>query len=110
MIITLKDLKAKGACSSQVALFEATFGASVVVTKGLLLKWRHQFNLEWVAIHYLTEEHWKAYDEAVTSAQKAYQEAVAPARKAYQEAVASALKAYDGAVAVALWKQIKDMK
>jgi hypothetical protein len=26
MIITLKDLKAKGACSSQVALFEATFG------------------------------------------------------------------------------------
>jgi hypothetical protein len=132
MIITLEDLKAKGACSSQVALFGATFGDHVGVTKGLLLKWCHQFDLRWVAIQYLTEERRKAYDEAVAPARKAYDKAVATALKAYDKAVATALKAYDEAVAtawrafeeavasaqkayeeavaVALWEQIKDMK
>jgi hypothetical protein len=99
MIITLKDLKDKGACIVQVALFEATFGDHVEVTKGLLLKWCHRFDLYWVATHYLTGKRRNAYDKAV-----------APAWKAYQEAVASARKAYEEATAVALWKQIKDMK
>jgi hypothetical protein len=121
MIITLKDLKDKGACIVQVALFEATFGDHVEVTKGLLLKWCHQFDLRWVVINYLTGERrkaydaavapaWKAYDAAVAPAWKAYDAAVAPAWEAYDAAMAPAWEAYDEAMAVALWEQIKGGK
>jgi hypothetical protein len=121
MTITLEGLKERGACPNQMALFEATFGDHVEVTKGLLLKWCHQFDLRWVAINYLTGERrkaykeavasaWKAYKEAVASAQKAYDAAVAPAWKAFEEAVAPAWEAFEEVVAVALWEQVKEMK
>jgi hypothetical protein len=101
MTITLQDLKDKGACSSQVILFEATFGDHVRVTKRLLLKWRHKFNLEWMATHYLTGERRGAFNTAAVIAGEAYV-------GAWFNIGRLAEWVYDRAVAVALWEQIKN--
>jgi hypothetical protein len=101
MIITLQDLKDKGACSGQVALFEATFGKEVAITKALLMKWCHEFDLNWVANHYLTGKRRVAYDKVMAPAEEAYYKARATAREAYNKAMAPAREAYNKAMATA---------
>jgi hypothetical protein len=88
MIITVKMLESKKACTSQVNLFVELFGDSVEVTKELCLKHASDFDFEWATQHLLKISARRAYNEAVAPARRAYNEAVAPARRAYDEAVA----------------------
>ena len=110
MEITVKQLKALGACEDQVKLFQDLFGPSVVVTEALCVQHAQKFSWGWAAQNFLSAPArkaydeaaapaWKAYKKAIARAWKAYQKASAPARKAYQEVTASALKAYDEATA-----------
>ena len=102
MIVTLKQLKAKGACVAQVRKFEELFGASVEVTEALCQKHAEDFDFAW-ATRLLPAPAQKAFDEAMALAWKAYDEAMAPAQKAFDEATAPAWKAYDEARALAFY-------
>ena len=103
MKITVKKLKALGACKDQVKLFQDLFGPSVVVTEALCIQHAQEFSWGWAAQNFLSAPALKAYDKAIASARKAYAKAIAPASKAYQEATASAWKTYQEATASA-WK------
>ena len=79
MKITVKQLRALGACEGQVELFEKTFGASVIVTEALCLKHADKFSWVWAAKNFLSALALKAYDEATASAWKTYGKATASA-------------------------------
>ena len=82
MKITVKLLKAKGACAEQVAIFKTLFPNGVEPTEELCLAHAQTFGWDWAAANLLPALASKAYDEADAHAPKAYDEAVAPARKA----------------------------
>ena len=86
MKITVKQLKALGACEDQVKLFQDLFGPSVVVTEALCVQHAQKFSWGWAAHNFLSAPALKAYRKAVAPARKAY--------KAYRKAVAPASKAY----------------
>jgi hypothetical protein len=77
MIITVKMLKSKDACFSQVKLFQDLFGDAVEVTRELCLKHASDFDFNWAAMNLLNTSARRAYEEAVASAWRAYDEAVA---------------------------------
>jgi len=101
MVVTLKQLREKGAGKIQLMLFEQTFGEEVTLTKEILLESAGKLDLDWFASKMLTTSTLKAYDEAKATARKAYDEANATALKVYYEANATALEVYYEANATA---------
>jgi hypothetical protein len=100
-IITLAMLKSAGACADQVALCEATFGDSVVVTRetmtlaaevgieialGAFLLLRGPF---WGSFYAGIVEPLKVYAAARDEADKAHAAATAEADKTYRAAMAA---------------------
>jgi hypothetical protein len=101
-IITLAMLKSAGACADQVALCEATFGDSVVVTREAMSTAAEAgISIEWGARRLLRGPFLEAYNAVRDEACKAYNAARDEARKAYTAATAGAFKAYAAAAAKA---------
>lgn len=98
--ISIKHLKALGACKEQTQKFKEIFGESVKFesleeAQDLALKYAQEFDFGWIGGEVFGE----AYEEAEANLWKAYREAKAPLWKAYQEAKATLLKAYEEAEA-----------
>lgn len=98
MIVTAARLRELGACSEQVALFEAewpeglsvpTDEAAIAAVAARVAELR--LDVGWAARHLLSATALRAYDEARAPAERAYDEATATALRAYQEATATAL-------------------
>jgi hypothetical protein len=70
-VITLKQLEELGACESQRILFRVRFGESVKLTKKVILKHQHEFNLNWLSVYVLNDANQKRLGE---EAQEAYNE------------------------------------
>ncbi len=120
MTITLKQLRALGACSEQVSKFEKTFGKEVTLTREVVLEHFHAFDMDWLIPKILTPVQlkayldakaplWKAYQDAEATLWKAYLDARAPLWKAYQDARAPLLRSYVDARAP-LWKAYQDAR
>ena len=68
MIITLKQLDRRDACTGQRDLFEKLFGASVEITKELCIKHASDFDWTWAARNFLSDPARAKYNKAYTSA------------------------------------------
>ena len=79
MIITLKQLDKRSACTGQRDLFEKLFGASVEITKELCIKHASDFDWTWAAKNFLSAPAQVEYDKALASAQVEYGKACASA-------------------------------
>ena len=101
MIITLKQLDKRSACTGQRDLFEKLFGASVEITKELCIKHASDFDWTWAARNFLSASAWAEYDKARASAQVEYDKARASAAAEYNKARASAQVEYGKARASA---------
>lgn len=77
--VTAAQLVRLGACREQVALFRATFGKSVAVTRDAAIAHADKFSWTWAADHLLTPAQRAAYDAAMASAGTAYAAAMASA-------------------------------
>ena len=89
-LLTLATLKAKGACSEQVALFRRLFGKQVEVTETLCIEHARAFSWSWGACNLLSAQASDAYHEAIQQASDAFDAAIQPARDAYHTAQALA--------------------
>jgi len=99
---TVDDLRALDACEEQVAMFEKTFpdGATAddvgaAVAAGL--------DVQWLVEGVVSDEVWRAYEEARAPLWRAYLEAEAPLLRACEEAKAPLWRAYEEA-RVPLWR------
>ncbi len=68
MKITAELLRRKGACADQLARFNATFGAEVVVTEALCVEIADKFDWDWAAERLFRPKQRRAYDEATAAA------------------------------------------
>jgi hypothetical protein len=59
--ITLKQLRLLGACTGQVALFKATFGAKVEITEAVCKEHGSKFDTDWLAAKLFSRELYKEY-------------------------------------------------
>ena len=99
MKITVKQLRALGACAAQVEMFEGLFGASVEVTEALCVKHAQEVGAgtwDWAAGHLFSPSAWATYEAARTSARAEY-EAGATALAEYDAARASVRAEYEAA-------------
>jgi hypothetical protein len=71
-VITLKQLEEFGACESQRILFKARFGESVKLTKKVILKHQHEFNLYWLSVFALNAANQKRLSEETSEAYNEY--------------------------------------
>jgi hypothetical protein len=62
-VITLKQLESLRACERQRILFKEKFGESVTLTKKVVLKHYHEFDLTWMAVFLLDEEYKYNYEK-----------------------------------------------
>ena len=62
MKITLKDLRRMGACKEQVELYKWLFNESVELTRGNILRYGTQFDLNWIADKIMTKEQYADYE------------------------------------------------
>ena len=110
--ITLTMLKEKGACSSQVNLFEATFGEEVIVTVARAKKFADKFDWGWAAEAFLTAPALAEcsrlaapalaeYDRVRATARAEYDRATGPAWVEYDRVTAAAAAEYDRVTATA---------
>jgi hypothetical protein len=90
--ITLQMLQEKGACESQVRLFQQTFGDSVELTEELAKEYGHLFNSEWAAEIFLSDKNAKVYSAAVraawtalTTAENIFSNTATPAYEIYRQ-------------------------
>src|ERR1700728_4070397 len=90
MNITLQQLKAKGACEEQVALFAEHFGQGSEVTLEKCLSVAGIFDWYWAAKRFLLPTRRAEYFRVEATAWVEYFRAVATARAEYEHAVASA--------------------
>ena len=97
--ITLRILKAKGACESQCERFAALFPEGVEVTEALCIKHADDFNWDWGARHLLRASAWDEYKCAKASASAEYQRAKASAWAKYERVEAPASAEYKRAKA-----------
>ena len=97
--ITLRILKAKGACESQCKRFAALFPEGVEVTEALCIKHADDFNWDWGVRHLLRASAWAEYQRAKASAWDEYKRVDAPAWAEYERVKASALAEYKRAKA-----------
>ena len=79
MIITLKQLDKRGACTEQRDLFEKLFGAAVDITKELCIKHASDFDWTWAARNFLSDPAWAKYNKACAPAWAKYDKACASA-------------------------------
>ena len=75
--ITLRILKAKGACESQCERFAALFPEGVEVTEALCIKHADEFNWDWAAQHLLRASASAEYEHVEASALAEYERAKA---------------------------------
>ena len=101
MIITLKQLDKRGACTEQRDLFEKLFGAAVDITKKLCIKHASDFDWTWAARNFLSAPARAEFDKARASAVAEYGKACASAWAEYDKACAPARAEYDKACAPA---------
>ena len=76
-MITAELLESKKACVDQVDLFRSLWPNGVTPTRELCIEHADRFDWHWAAKNLLSEDGYKAYDEAKASALKAYKEAIA---------------------------------
>lgn len=103
MKITLNQLKELEACEPQIILFEKKFGASVELTKELMIENSIEFDLVWFANKILSKDLLKLYCDTMAPALKVYKETRDQALEAYdetkaqvfKETIAQASKVYD---------------
>ena len=77
--ITLRMLKAKGACIEQCERFAALFPKGVEVTEVLCIEHAADFNWDWAAKNLLTAPAWAEYVRATAPAWAEYERVRAPA-------------------------------
>ena len=102
MKITVKQLRALGACEDQVDLFQRLLGDSVEVTEALCVGHAQEFGAgawDWAAAHLLSPPARAAYEAARAPAWAEYDAATAPALATYEAARATAWATYKAAVA-----------
>ena len=99
--ITLRILKAKGACESQCERFAALFPKGVGVTEALCIKQADEFNWDWdwAAQHLLRAPASAKYERAIDPASAKYERVKAPAWAEYKRVAVSALAEYKRAKA-----------
>ena len=113
--ITLRTLKAKGACRDQCKRFAALFPEGVEVTEALCIEHAAEFNWDWAAQSLLTApalaEYKRTtatalaeYDRVTASAWAEYQRTTAPALAEYQRTTAPAWVKYDRVTAATFAK------
>ena len=100
--ITLRILKAKGACKSQCKLFATLFPKGVEVTEALCIKHADDFNWDWGARHLLRASALAEYERATAPASAEYQRAKASAWDEYKRVDAPAWAEYEHVKASAL--------
>ena len=105
MIITLKQLDKRSACTGQRDLFEKLFGASVEITKELCIKHASDFDWTWAARNFLSAPARAEFDKARASAVAEYGKACASARAELDKACALAWAEYGKACASA-WAEL----
>ena len=93
--ITLTMLKEKGACSSQVNLFEATFGEEVIVTVARAKKFADKFDWGWAAEEFLTATARAECDRVTAPAFAECERIRAPAWAEYSRITAAASAEYE---------------
>jgi len=106
-ILTLAQLKAKGACADQRNEFKRRFGSQVEISVDLCLSVASVFDWTWAAHNFLSPPAGRAYEEATAPARRAYKEACARARRAYEEACAATWRAYEEACATT-WRAYEE--
>ena len=85
MKITLRNLKAKGACEEQVALFKETFGQSVEVTEETCDKAvKAGLDFNWASANLLSRTQLAEYDRVQGLARAEYERVQGPALAEYQ--------------------------
>jgi len=105
-VLTLKELKLAGACSTQLALFSEKFGTSVEVTEKLCLTVASEFRWKWASENLLSPiAHvefdrvwhlaWAKYQRVSDSAWADYSRLCIPARAAYERVSIPASGKYD---------------
>ena len=87
--ITLRILKAKGACESQCERFATLFPKGVEVTEALCIKHADEFDWDWGAQHLLRAPAWSEYEYVKAPASAEYERVVASAWAEYKRATAS---------------------
>lgn len=89
--ITLRILKAKGACESQCKRFAALFpDEGVEITEALCIKHADEFNWDWAAQHLLKAPALAEYERVRASAWAEYERVTASASAEYKRVMASA--------------------
>jgi hypothetical protein len=83
-VITIKQLKAKGACRNQVALFRKHFGAEANVTVAAARKVATLFDWDWAAGALLTPKGYYKYEAARKQLYDEYEAARGPLYDKYQ--------------------------
>src|SRR6202034_1692729 len=98
MNITLQQLKAKGACEEQVALFAEHFGQGCEVTLEKCLSVAGIFDWSWAAKRFLLPTGQAEYFRVGATAWTEYFRVEATARAEYEHTVATAWEKYELAV------------
>ena len=88
--LTFTQLKAKGACADQLALFELTFGNSVIVDVELCQRVASQFDFDWAARNLLSAPASAEYERVTAPASAEYERVTAPALAEYERVRATA--------------------
>jgi hypothetical protein len=92
--ITRQMLQEKGACESQVRLFQQTFGDSVELTEELAKEYGHLFETQWAAMWFLSYKNAKVYSAAARAARLRYTDVMLPARNTYNVSKTAAWDAF----------------
>ena len=99
--ITLRTLKAKGACRDQCKRFAALFPEGVEVTEALCIEHAAEFNWDWAAQSLLTAPALAEYEHVAAPALAEYERVKASALAEYERVKASALAEYQRTTATA---------
>ena len=99
--LTLQQLKDKGVCAKQVALFETTFGQQVDVSPRLCIEVAPLFDFDWAACNLLSAQARAEYGRARAPARAEYGRITALAWAEHTRAAAQAGDEYGRAVAQA---------
>ena len=95
MRITLKQLRAAGACADQRELFKEKFGDYVDVTAALCLEHAEDFDWDWAADNLLPRPARRAFNKAEDAAWRVFEEAQADLLRAYQKVVDQMWSGFD---------------
>ena len=102
--LTIKDLRAAGACAYQVKLFEQHFGDGGTVTLAKVRKVASLFDWNWAARYLLSPAGRAEYERIVASAGYAeYDRVIASARAEYDRVITPAGRAEYICVIASAW-------